>query len=118
MSKYIKVSLIAILCIVFFVGCSIGKPAETTPQTTAEETYYFDPTDIVEMDVLGGSPEEEVIIGDIEVDVGISGDEGVVGEVIGDVVDFDSGSENYISTQDPQLDITEPPIETVPDPHE
>ena len=118
MSKYIKISIIAVLCLIFFAGCSIGKTVETTPQTTTEETYYFDPTDIGEMDMLGGSPEEEFIIGEVEVEVGVYEDEGIVGEEIGDIGGDIGGSEDFGGNQDPQIIVTEPPMETFPDPYE
>lgn len=119
MSKYVKVSIIAVLCLIFFAGCSIGKTAETTPQTTEEETYYFDPTDMVDsMDMLGGSPEEEVVIGEVEVDVGVYGDEGIVGDDVGEIGIGSGGGENVGDDQEPQIIVTEPPMETVPDLYE
>lgn len=118
MSKYIKISIIAVLCLILFAGCSIGKTVETTPETTEEETYYFDPTDMGEMDMLGGSPEEEVVIGEVEVDVGVYDDEGIVGDDVGEIGDISGGDENFGGDQDPQIIVTEPPMETVPDPYE
>ena len=110
--------ILALSLVLILVGCGAEKAPEITPTTDEYEEFTFgdlaDNTDT--MDILGGSPEDELVIGDPGVEAG-SAEEEIIQEdyVIGEEEEFGSEiiEEGMDNVTIPDIEI-DTPVDDIP----